>query len=631
MKASTPAKSKSTYNADSVMWRRGLEGPRHDPSMYLGSADGDAVVHMSKEIIGNSVDEVAGGHGNTVTIVIDKDDTVTVTDNGRGIPVEPHPLDKSRSTVEIVFSELHAGGKGKGSGDAYDSSIGTHGLGAAVTNACSERFEAEVKRFGKIHRIKFAKGKLKQKLTVVGKCAKDDTGTTVKFKHDPAVLSGKPNWNKLVSWIEALSYFTPNVTYDLTIAPLKLKRKVCRKDGLTDWLRDHSPRTTDDDGKSVAADAMGKPLVVRVGSFDMALQWFADTSDGLQSFVSAVVTKEGGTHHKAVEQAITEVIGKFTTTKGAMKKAYKPEDLRAGLVGCVNVRIKSPKFTSQTKEKLASPEGHDVVYREAKAALTAYFDKNKKLAKLLIERANGLRGAFDEYKMNAKAAAKLKTKRGTHGLPSKLHNCKSNKAEECELYLVEGDGAGGTAKNARDVTFQAVLPLKGKPPNVISGNLEKILATNEEVLNILRSIGYDPSNKKGPLEKLRFGKIIILADADVDGKHITNLVLATLWKLTPSLIREGRVFIVSDALFMAKTATKTVFGRTRKEAIEKSGAKNPVITRIKGWGELNATDMTPIAFDRKERQLIRVTPEQHEKLLKVMSEDAKFKRELLGV
>lgn len=621
-KAKSVAKKKN-YDASAIVWHKGLEGPRNDPSMYLGSASASAIIHMAKEIVGNSVDEVASGHGSTVTIRITNDNMVTVIDDGRGVPVEPHKLDKKRSTAEIVFSELHAGGKGKGSGDAYEASIGTHGLGAAVTNACSERFDVNIKRGGKVHTIAWAKGKLKRPLKIIGKCAKTETGTAVTFRHDPTVLSGKPNWKLLVDWLNALSYFTPAVTYVLDIAPLKLKTKIRRRKGLNDWLLDNAP-------KGDGIDAITKPIILQTKAMDLALQWFGKPEDGMRSYVSAVETTGGGTHHKAVEKAITEALGKFTNQRGALKKAYKPEDLRAGLVGCVNIRMKAPKFTSQTKEKLESPEGEEIVYKDALKALTDYFSKHKSVAKMIIERANRLRNAHEEFKLSAGAASKITGKRGVFSLPSKLRVSPCKDRSKVELYIVEGDSAGGSAKKASDVSYQEILPLKGKPPNILKGNISKNLE-NDEIINVLRAIGYDPKNKENPLAKMRVGNIVLLADSDVDGQHITNLLLSILWTLTPQLIRDGRVFIVSDALFMAKSATKTVFGKTKEEATALLGAKPTQLTRIKGWGECNPEDLEPHVFTKETRQHIRVTADGAERLVEVMGEDVGVRKRLLNL
>jgi DNA gyrase subunit B len=623
-KTLTTKKTKTKrYEASDIAWHRGLDGPRNDPSMYLGSADGNAVVHMSKEVVGNSVDEVQSGHGSFVRVVIDDNNTVTVSDDGRGVPTAPHPLDKKRSTMDIVFSELHAGGKGKGSGDAYDASIGTHGLGAAVTNACSELFHVTVKRESKVHEMSWGKGKVKKPYKVTGKCPKTETGTTVKFRHDPTVLTGKPNWKKLIEWIEALSYFTPKVTYYLDIKPLKLKTKIRRKHGLQDWLADNAPTEE-------GVETITKPIILQTKAMDLALQWFGKPDDGLRSFVSAVETVDGGTHRKAVERAISDVLDKFCGKRGALKKAYKPEDLRSGLVGCVNIRMKAPKFANQTKERLVSPEGDEIVYADAVKELTTYFAKHKKVAQAIIERANRLRSLHNDHKLSAAAASKITGKRGAFALPAKLRVSICKDRSKVELYIVEGDSAGGSAKQASDVGFQEILPLKGKPPNILKGNYNKNIE-NDEIINILRSIGYDPRNKENPLAKMRVGKIILLADSDVDGQHITNLLLALIWTLTPELIKDGKVFIVSDALYMAKSATKTVFGKTRDDAIKMLGAKPTQLTRIKGWGELSPPDMKPHVFVPETRQHILVTPNGAERLLAVMGEDVAVRKRLLNL
>ena len=616
------------YDADDIAWNIGLEGPRADPSMYLGSAGADAILQMAKEIAGNSIDELNAIGGGKLHITIDKDNNVTVTDNGRGVPIDPHKRDKKRSTAEIVFSELHAGGKGKGSGDAYQDSIGTHGVGSAVTNACSEIFVPTIKRGGKVYKLAWAKGKLKHGLKVIGKCPKAETGTSVKFRHDPTVLSGTPKWDKLVEWLETLSYFTPTITYYLTInhastGKAEFKKTIHRKNGLADWLHDHRP--ADDDIETIT-----KPIVLQTAGMDLALQWFGTTDDGLKSYVSAIETKEGGTHHKAVEKAISVVLEKYTSQRGALKKNYKPEDLRAGLVGAINLRMKSPKFSSQTKERLSSPEGETIVFKDAVKQLSEYFDKHKSVAKAIIERANRLRGMENSFKLSKAAEAKMKPKRGQHSLPTKLAVSTTKDRNRVELYIVEGDGAGGSAKQARDKVYQEVLPMKGKPPNLYKGNTGKHLE-NDEIVNMVRSIGYDPTNKDNPLAKMRVGKIILLADSDPDGQHITNLFLSVLWMLMPQLFAQHRVFIVSDALFMAKSATRTMFGKTAAEAIKLLGAPHKSVSRIKGWGEMSPPDLKPFVFDPEHRQHILVTPEGAEKLASVMGEDVKIRKKLLNV
>ncbi len=614
-------KKKTKYDANSVVWSKGLDGPRRSPEMYLGSADGNAIAHGVRELVGNAIDEISSGHGTTVSVKIDANNVVTVSDDGRGVPVEPHPTDKSRSTLDIVFSELHAGGKGKEAGGAYETSIGTFGLGAAVTNACADLFEVTVKRGGRIHRMVWSKGKVKKPFKVIGKCPKAETGTTVVFQHDPTILSGKPNWKSLYSWVEQISYFTPGVVYKLDIAPLKIKTTIKRKHGLQDWLTDNSKGETEN---------ITKPIVVQTKSLDLALQWFGKADDGLRSYVSAVETTGGGTHHKAVEKAIVDVLGKFAGQRGAAKKAYKPEDLRAGIIGCVNVRLKAPKFSSQTKEKLVSPEGETIVYQEAVKELTAYFNKHKSTARAIIERANRLRAAHENFKMSAKAAAALKPKRGQSNLPAKLAVSDAKDRSKVTLYLVEGDSAAGSLIQARDATKDEVLALKGKPPNIMKGKQAAALE-NEEIINILRSIGYDPSNKDDHLAKMRVGKVGILSDSDDDGFHVTNLVIALLWTITPQLITEGKVFVVSDALFMAKSATKTVFASSVEEAYTKIGTKKATITRVKGWGEANPADLAIHVFDDATKQHINVTGEKANEIIKVMGEDISYRREILGV
>lgn len=617
----TSTKKKKDYGADSIVWIDDpMEQVRTHPTMYVGGTDQSAVRHLALEILDNANDEANEGHGDIIKFSVSKDGAITIEDNARGIPVGPHPKNPKLSAAEVAFTQLHAGAKSS-AGSSYATSRGVHGIGSAAVNALSERLTLEIKRDGKIHRAQFKAGKIVSRLKVVGKCHKTETGTKVSFVPDTSIMKYKTvNWQPIVDWLDINAYLNNRVTYYIDIPTLKLKTKIRHKGGLADWLSENTKDKT----------VIGKPLVVGAGPISFALQWTEIAEERLVSFVSSGKTPEGGTHVKGLEKAISEVLGKFTTQRGALKKTYRPEDLRAGLVGVLNIKLNSPKFSSQTKEKLVSPEGETIVYQEAVKELTAYFNKHKATARAIIERANRLRAAHENFKMSAKAAAALKPKRGQSNLPAKLAVSDAKDRSKVTLYLVEGDSAAGSLIQARDATKDEVLALKGKPPNIMKGKQAAALE-NEEIINILRSIGYDPSNKDDHLAKMRVGKVGILSDSDDDGFHVTNLVIALLWTITPQLITEGKVFVVSDALFMAKSATKTVFASSVEEAYTKIGTKKATITRVKGWGEANPADLAIHVFDDATKQHINVTGEKANEIIKVMGEDISYRREILGV
>jgi DNA gyrase subunit B len=624
MPAVATAKKSRAYDASSIVWlKTDREKLRAHPTLYIGGNDATSVRHLAAELIANVMDEAGVGFGNKLVFTVRADGTVIVEDNARGVPVAPHPSNPKMSAAEIAFTQLHAGAKST-AGSSYDTSGGVHGIGAAAVTALSTLLMLDIKRDGKLHHAEFKAGVTTKRLKVVGRVPKGETGTKVTYRYDPEIFKGvKPSdvdWQPTLDWLEMLAYINPRMAFHVDIAPLKVKKVIQHKKGLADWLahnlQDREP--------------LGKPFVINTASADIALQWADSGSELSMSYVSGIRTVDGGTHVKGIEKAISDAIGKHATTKGDYAKNYRPEDLRAGMLSLVSVKIKSPKFSSQTKEKLVSPEAEKLVYDSVIKEITTFFDKNKSLARAIIKKANELASMYADYKLSAKAASALGTKRGTNGLPSKLRNSRSNKPEECELFLVEGDSAGGSAKQASDVQFQQILPLRGKVSNILKGKPETTLLNNE-VQAILRSIGYDPKNKNGPLAKRRVGKVVLLVDADVDGKHIANLLLVLLWKIVPDLIREGRVYVVSDALFQAKSGAKTVFAGTRQEAINLLGAKNPTVTRVKGWGEINVPDMRPLVFKPDTRKLIQITPEGADRLIQVMGNDVAPRKRLLGV
>lgn len=599
------------------------ENVRRNPGMYFGSADKDGISHILKEIRDNSVDELVAVGGGTCYIRF-KDGVFLVADDGRGIPVKTHAKTKE-STLITVLTRLHAGGKMQGS-SAYATSVGVHGVGAAVTNAVSEYMIAWVFREKKWHEVTFKGGKTQGKVRT-GKVPKGfKKGTVIEFKPDPKIFGkAKPDLKAIRATIENLAYFTPTVKYILEFdgKPVTIQQE----EGLAGFVKLHR--------KKLKADRVGKMFEVSTPHINCALQWSTFDDDGLRTYASSSYTSGGGTHARAFETVLSDVIGKYAKAK----QTYKKANLRIGLIGALNVNIASPKFNGQSKERLASPEAEEIVLGELKKPLEKFFAKHKQLARDIIERACALHAAEQEFKISKAAASKIKGKRGKTNLPTKLATANSAKPGDRELFLVEGDGAGGTAKDARDKKFQEVLPLKGKVLNVFKAANEKVFA-NQSVIHILQSIGYDPdARSKGldPLAKMRVGKVLLLSDADDDGKHINALLVAMLAKYVPQIFEKKMVYVVNAPLFKVRVGTKQYYGSSHSELKAKLGKqfdRGGHITRMKGWGEANADELWDIAMDPKQRKLIHLPDlSRHDTktIMRLMGEGVEFRKELLGI
>lgn len=600
--------------------------------MYIGSNDSNGIFQISKEAIDNSVDEASAGFNDLVGVVID-DKKITIFDHGRGIPVGKSKQ-TGRSTLIEVFATLHAGGK-KG-GEAYKKgSIGTHGVGGAVVNFLSTQFEAYTYREenGGWHYIKFIKGELvggvvkKKPPRIAGKLPK--LGTIVQFTPDPSVFTktAKLNVKQISDYLHVLSYLVPKTKfalYDNDKEPLVF----VQKNGLSDYLRDLLEREK--------AEAQGKEFIVNDETFSLALQWSDAADEIFLSYVNGSHTKDGGTHVKAVADAITKALEPL---KG--KRDYTPTDLRTGLIGVLNIHLASPSFDSQTKNRLVTESAYNQVYVPLLKHLTAFFAKNKTLANDIIRRAAEVRELRTAFQANKKATAALRSAKGRQTLPAKLLSSTTKNPKERELYIVEGDSAGGTAKHARDGRYQEVLKLRGKILNAYGPQGHKVFDTEKdrnEVLDIMRAIGYDGDPTK-PL-KLRVGKILILTDPDPDGKHIALLIANLFQKTLPKAIIDKYLYIVMAPLYMYGVSdTKKIFGSSPAEIQKKLGSKKldpKRLGRIKGWGEVNPAILRQVAFDPKspDRKVMRISELQKGKeaeFLEIVGEKAHGRRQLLGL
>jgi DNA gyrase/topoisomerase IV subunit B len=614
------------YTAKDVQVLEALDGVRARPTMYIGSVDGDGLFQMLKEIADNGADEALAGRNDYVGVhVADDGATVTVWDKGGGVPVEKHPK-TGKSTVIEIFTKLHAGGKF--GGKAYDQgSKGVHGVGASVTNALSESFMVWTCRNSQWYNVRFAKGKLKGDLT---KCKaprlpngdKAKRGTIITYKPDASCFKAKVKLDtkKVNDYLELQSYLHAGVTFALQAG--KLNNTYKHEKGLAALLDREVARLN---VEVISRD----PFIVRDGAVDVALRWTEHDEEYLTSYVNGSLTRDGGTHTRGLYDAMNDALKPY---KG--KRDYTPADIRCGLIGVLNAGMKEPEFSSQTKEKLIKESATRQVYDVVKPAFDAFFKKNKSLVANIIKRAEELKKLRSEFTANKKAAARIKSTKERALLPAKLSTSTTRDPKKRELFLVEGDSAGGTAKLARDANYQEILKLRGKVLNAYGPSGGKIF-DNKEVLDILRAIGYE-ANSKVPTSKLRVGKIILLADPDVDGKHITVLLLSLFQRLMPRLFTEGRIYAVDSLLFNAYHGGKRYFGKSVDDVMHQlpKGTKlREGVQRIKGWGEVSPNVLEAVAFG-PERRLIKVKPIEGDKLRKfvgIVGENAAAKRELLGV
>jgi DNA gyrase/topoisomerase IV subunit B len=621
------------YDAKSIDVNLGLDAVRNAPQIYISSPDSDGILHILKEGIDNSADEAKQqAVKNKIVGVILDGPCYWVFDCGRGIPVEKHPKTKI-STLTTIMTTLSAGGKMRVDNEAYKETAGIHGVGISVTNALSKELEVWTFRNAKCYWQKFIKGKavnvepIKTQPPVLPhvpkQLARPINGTIIKFTPDMTIFDqgSKLSIRKLRDLLQLYAYLHPQTKF-IWARPNKL-REYHQPKGLVAFNQHNLAE--------LKAEALGKSFEYHDGVIDIAATWSTAVDEATKSFVNGSPTRDGGTHVLGLNQAIADVL---TPYKGKRDK-FRAEDLRAGLVCAIIIKIDRPRFTNQTKEKLGTPDATQLVKRALAAPLAKFFTANKTLARDIIRRAVEQNKANVEFKLTKKAIADMRVnKSGKIILPEKLANALSNKPSECELFIVEGDSAGATAKQARDRQYQAVLPLFGKILNVIKAAPSKV-AANRPVRDVLQTVGYDQA-KKDPYSNIQYDKIILLADADPDGEHI-NLLLSGLFQhILRPLITAGKIYVVDAPLFTAQVGAKRYYAATR-QALEQQLPQNRQgihITRIKGWGEINPPELREVAFDPKTRKLKRLMPVKGRRLQRfydVLGDDTSFRKNLLGV
>ncbi len=613
----TKEKAQKNYTAKNINILKGLEAVRKRPAMYIGDIGTRGLHHLVNEVVDNSIDEALAGFNDSVTITINKDGSVTVEDKGRGIPVDIHP-EEGRSALEIVMTVLHAGGKFDK--NTYKVSGGLHGVGVSVVNALSEWLVVEVKREGKIYRQEYERGIPKGAVKEVGKVNKKDTGTKVTFKPDSEIFkTTKFNFETLNERMRELAFLNRNITITL-IDEIEGEKAVHHyKGGLIEFVKYLNETRT----------PLHKPIYIE-GEKDntpveVAIQYCDAYSDNIHTYVNNINTHEGGTHLVGFKTALTRTLNNYAYKNKLIKENKKitltGDDFREGLTAVISVKVIEPQFEGQTKTKLGNSEVKSAVESIVGEKLSDYLEENPSVAKKIIEKC--MRAAeAREAARKARELVRRKNALDSMHLPGKLADCSISDPDHCEIYIVEGDSAGGSAKQGRDRRFQAILPIKGKILNVEKAKINKILENNEIkaiVSAIGAGIGADFNS-----EKARYGKIIIMTDADVDGSHIRTLLLTFFYRYMKDLITSGRVYIAQPPLYRIKKGKEEIYAYDDAERDEilkkmrgngKGGSedenlpKGVNISRYKGLGEMNPEQLWSTTMNPETRTILQVNLE----------------------
>jgi len=594
-------RKKSDYTAKDIKVLDGLEGVRKRPAMYIGSTGKDGLHHLVYEVVDNSVDECLAGICNLIKITIHKDGSVTVEDNGRGIPVELIPAFK-KSALELVMTKLHAGGKFDKK--AYLISGGLHGVGISVVNALSKKMVVEVKKNGKVYVQEYERGKAKTKVKEIRKCKKEDSGTKVVFLPDPEIFSTTEyDFSTLATRFREIAFLNAGLKIIL-IDERKDKAKKEEfqyKGGLVEFVKWVNSKK----------DILHKPVYFKRQTdsviVEVAIQYTGSYQENIFGFVNTINTVEGGTHISGFKTALTRVINDYAKKQNILKSGnLTGDDVREGLTAIISLKIPEPQFEGQTKTKLGNSEIKGYMDSVVTSCLSEFFEENPSIARKIATKASEAAKAREAAK-KAKELVRRKSAFSIGGLPGKLADCSKKKAADTELYIVEGESAGGSAKMARNKEIQAILPLKGKILNVEKASPTKVFS-NEEISNLITAIGTGVGDDFR-LEKLRYAKVIIMTDADVDGQHIKTLLLTFFYRFMPELIENGNIYIAVAPLYkVRKKKDYYIYSDTAlKRLVDKLGTTT--ITRFKGLGEMNPQQLWETTMNPKTRTLKRVTIE----------------------
>ena len=629
------------YSADSIQVLEGLEAVRKRPSMYIGDTSEKGLHHLVYEVVDNSIDEALAGYCTYIDVVINEDNSITVTDDGRGIPVDIHEKE-GKSALEVVLTVLHAGGKfDKGT---YKVSGGLHGVGVSCVNALSTYLKAEVRRNGKVHMQEFSCGKPLHDVQVIDNT--DKTGTTISFKPDGSIFTvTEYKYDILATRLRELAFLNAGITLRLTDKRVlkedgSFKSEIFHSDeGLKEFVRyiDRSKEKLIPDVIHIVTEKQGIPV-------EVALTYNTSYNESVFSYVNDINTIEGGTHLAGFRRGLTRTLKKYAEDSKLLEKAkveIQGDDFREGLTAVISIKVAEPQFEGQTKTKLGNSEVTGAVDMAIGEALGYYLEEHPKEAKIIVDKVI-LAAQARHAARKARELVQRKSPLTGGGLPGKLADCSSKDAAICELFLVEGDSAGGTAKQGRDRNFQAILPLRGKILDVEKARDHKIFES-EEIQNIYRAMGVTVGTEDDPkalnMEKLRYHKVIIMTDADVDGSHIATLILTFFFRRMRSLIENGYVYLATPPLYLCKKGKVEEYCWTeqqRQQFILKYGGgnENSIHTqRYKGLGEMNDHQLWDTTMNPENRTLKQITidnaAEADQIFAMLMGEDVGPRREFI--
>lgn len=599
------------YGADQIQILEGLEAVRKRPGMYIGSTSVRGLHHLVYEIVDNSVDEALAGFCNTITVKIHQDNSITVRDNGRGIPVDIQKK-AGKSALEVVFTVLHAGGKFGGAG--YKVSGGLHGVGASVVNALSEWLDVKVYKEGKIYTMSFAKGKVTKPIECIGTCSEEEQGTEVHFLPDASIFEESVyEFETLKIRLRETAFLTKNLKIRLVDERegQEKEKEFHYEGGIQEFVSFLNKGKEALYPDVIYCEGEKEKILVEV-----AMQHNDSYTENIYTFVNNINTPEGGTHLTGFKNALTKTFNDYARQNKLLKDSeanLSGEDIREGLTCIISVKIEDPQFEGQTKQKLGTSEAQVAVQSIVSEQLTYFLEQNPAVAKVICEKsilAQRARAAARK----ARDLTRRKSALDGVGLPGKLADCSSKDPERCEIFIVEGDSALGPAKEGRNPETQAVLPLRGKVLNVQKARLDRIYA-NEEIKGMITAFGTG-IHEDFDLSKLRYHKIIIMTDADVDGAHISTLMLTFIYNFMPELIRKGHVYLAQPPLFTIQKNKKHYYAYSDEEyqrILKEIGSDGADVSRFKGLGEMNTEELQETTLDPETRTLLRVNMSDEDK------------------
>ena len=625
------------YSADSIQALEGMEHVRKRPSMYIGDVGLRGLHHLVYEVVDNSIDEAMAGHCDQISVIINENDSISVEDNGRGIPVGMHKKE-GVSALEVVMTKIGAGGKFDK--DSYKVSGGLHGVGVSVVNALSDHLTAVVHRDGKVWQQEYEKGKTLYPVKEVGKT--DKTGTIVTFKPDLSIFKDveKYSYETLANRMRELSYLNKGIKISLTDKRKKvegdfLNEEFYSEEGLKEFIKFLDENREPLIPEVIAIEGEKNNIPVEV-----AMIYNSSFNENIHSYVNNINTHEGGTHLSGFRRGLTSTLKKYAESSGLLDKVkveISGDDFREGLTAIISVKVAEPQFEGQTKTKLGNKEVTSAVSQAVSEMLENYLEEHPAEAKIIVDKVV-LAAQARHAARKAREMVQRKTVMGGGGLPGKLSDCSEQDPALCEIYLVEGDSAGGTAKQGRDRNFQAILPLRGKILNVEKAMQHKVFE-NQEIINIYTALGVtvgtEEDSKALNLEKLRYHKIVIMCDADVDGSHISTLILTFFFRYMRELVENGHVYIATPPLYLVKRGSKKVYAwndEDRDKLVNDFGNGSSV-QRYKGLGEMNAIQLWDTTMNPESRTFRQVSIENAGEADRVfsmlMGEDVPPRREFI--